>query len=101
MVTKISEVDILKRELTTYLPNTQKAKSQPAKEILFVSFDERVFKIKPEEFSEKMETPVTSKLWLVRGKIDAVFGNLIIEFKVDLDRELDAAKDELEIFPIL
>ncbi len=86
----------LKTELTTYLPNTRKAKSQPAKEILFASFAERVFGIKPEEFAEKMETPVASKLWVVRGRIDAVFGNLIIEFKVDLDRELDDAKDELK-----
>jgi len=96
MSAQIGEVEKLSKELITYIPNAQKAKSQPAKEILFASFAERVLGVRPEEFSEKMETPVASKLWLVKGRVDAVFGNLLIEFKVDLDKELDDAKDELK-----
>ena len=95
MAVKISELETLEKELVAYVPNCRQRRSQPAKEILFAAFAERVFKIKPEEFSEKMETPVTSKLWLVKGRIDAVFGNVIIEFKLDLEKEIDDAKDEL------
>jgi hypothetical protein len=42
-----------------------------------------------------MEVPITSKVMFVRGRIDTVFGDLIIEFKVSLDRELEDARVEL------
>lgn len=42
-----------------------------------------------------MEVPVASKAMLVRGCIDTVFGDLIIEFKVSLERELEDAHIEL------
>jgi len=91
---KISEFERLKEELPKYLVRAQNAKSQPAKELIFASFIQKTFGITPEDFSERMEVAVVSKVLLVRGRIDAVFGNLLFEFKVDLDRELDDAKEE-------
>ncbi len=96
MPSKVTEVEKLRKELPLYILNTGRVHSQPAREILFVGFAERVFGVRPEEFAEKMEVPVKSKLWLVKGRIDAVFGNLIIEFKVDLNRELEDARGELK-----
>jgi hypothetical protein len=91
---EISEFEKLKEELPGYLARAKSARSQPTKEFIFASFVQKVFGITPEDFSEKMEVPVVSKVLLVRGRIDAVFGNLLFEFKVDLDRELDNAKEE-------
>jgi len=91
---KISELEKLKKELPDYLAKAKGAKSQPSKELIFASFVQKVFGITPEDFSEKMEVPVVSKILLVRGRVDAVFGNLLFEFKVDLDKELDDAKQE-------
>jgi len=61
--------------------------------MIFTRFLERVFGISPEGI--EMEVPVESKMLLVKGRIDAVFGNIIMEFKVDLRRELDDAREEL------
>ncbi len=68
-------------------------RSQPGKEIIFIRFLEKVFGISPETIT--MEVPVVSNILLVRGRIDAVFGNIIMEFKVSLERELEDAKTEL------
>jgi len=91
---KIREFEKLGQELPEYLVRARNAKSQPSKEFVFGSFIQKTFGITPEDFSEKMEVPVVSKVLLVRGRIDAVFGNLLFEFKIDLDRELDDAKKE-------
>ena len=84
----------LEAELPQYIERIHEARSQPAKEIAFSHFIERAFGIKPEELV--MEVPVSSKLFLVRGRVDAVFGNILMEFKVSLRRELDDAKAELK-----
>jgi SAM-dependent methyltransferase len=63
--------------------------------LLFAEFIRNVFGVSIEEFSRQMERAVVSKALLVRGRIDAVFGSLVFEFKVDLPRELDIARDEL------
>ena len=83
----------LQTELPAYLVDVKNANSQPAKEIIFARFIERVFDIRPETIS--MEVPIASKVLLVRGRVDAVFGKILMEFKLDLKRELDDAKAEL------
>ena len=42
-----------------------------------------------------MEVPIESKVMLVRGRVDAVFGKILMEFKVNLKAELEDAKVEL------
>jgi hypothetical protein len=83
----------LRAELPAYIQEMRRTKSQPGKEIIFTRFVEHVFGIKPETMT--LEVPVTSKVMIVRGRVDAVFGNILIEFKVNLNAELDDAKREL------
>jgi hypothetical protein len=83
----------LKLELPGYLAEMRRRGSQPGKEIIFTKFIERVFGISPEEI--EMEVPIESKVMLVRGRVDAVFGKILMEFKVNLKAELDDAKVEL------
>ena len=86
-------LDVLKEELPQYLSEMRRIRSQPGKEIIFTRFMERVFGISPETLS--MEVPIESKILLVRGRVDAVFGNILMEFKIDIRKELDNAKEEL------
>ena len=41
------------------------------------------------------EVPVKTEIMQLRGRIDAVFGNIIIEFKKDLKKGLGVATEEL------
>lgn len=86
-------IDELGELLPKFVKNARDARSQPAKQILFTKFLDDIFDIQPEDLD--MEVPVTSKVMLVRGRIDTVFGDLIIEFKVSLERELEDAHTEL------
>ncbi|MDE2588764.1 MAG: hypothetical protein KGL95_03765, partial [Patescibacteria group bacterium] len=60
----------------------------------FSSFIQKVFGIQPRELD--FEVSVDSKVLELKGRIDAVFGNMLIEFKRDLSRGLDDAKEELK-----
>jgi len=60
----------------------------------FSSFIQKVFDIESKDLD--FEVPIKSEVMEMRGRIDAVFGNLIIEFKKDLTRSLDEAKEELK-----
>lgn len=86
-------IDELRELLPKFVKNAKEARSQPAKQILFTKLLDDIFGIQPENLN--MEVPVTSKVMLVRGRIDTVFGDLIIEFKVSLERELEDAHTEL------
>lgn len=86
-------LDALKRELPGYLAEMRRRGSQPGKQIIFTRFIENVFGISPEEI--EMEVPIVSKVMLVRGRVDAVFGRILMEFKVSLKAELEDAKVEL------
>jgi hypothetical protein len=93
---EIPEIERLRKELPGFVSAARERNTQPGKELIFAEFMRKVFGVEPEEFSKKMEVQVESKVLLLRGRIDAVFGNLIIEFKVDLDRELKDAERELK-----
>ncbi len=88
-----AEITKLQELLPDFIRNAKDARSQPAKQIRFTSFLKDVFGIQPEDL--EMEVPIASKVMLVRGRIDTVFGDLIIEFKVSLERELEDARIEL------
>jgi hypothetical protein len=62
----------------------------------FTYLIQKVFDVGPDELD--FQTPVKSKVLQVRGRMDAVFNNIILEFKKDLndERALNTAKDELE-----
>lgn len=86
-------IEDLRTELPSYLAEMRARKSHPGKEVIFLRFIEKVFGISPETIT--MEVPTVSNVLLLRGRIDAVFGNIMMEFKVSMDRELEDAKTEL------
>lgn len=90
----------LGKVLTSFVDNAKKAHSHTAKQMQFSKFVRDVFRIEPEQL--EMEVPISSQVptsteaLIVRGRIDTVFGNLILEFKVSVKQELDDAKDKLK-----
>lgn len=85
---------ILKEELPKYVADVKSKKTENAKAFVFAQFLRKVFGIEAEELD--LEVSVEATALNVRGRIDAVFGNLIIEFKKDLKgASLDAAEEEL------
>ena len=89
------EVKSLRKELPSYVAEIKVRKSHSSKMIFFAKFLEKVFGISVEDFSKDLEKYVKSSVLMVSGRIDAVFGNLIVEFKVSLPRELEDAHEEL------
>ncbi len=84
---------ILEKELPNYIHDVKKRNSEFSKSMAFSSFIQKVFGIKVEDLD--FEVSVNSRVLELKGRIDAVFGNIIIEFKRDLKKGLDTAKEEL------
>ncbi len=89
--------------LKEYIENINKAHTEYSKTFLFLKFIRKTFskinidhthKLFPrlEKFLKKKENTVT-----IKGRVDALLGNLIIEFKTELDqKKLDKAHEELK-----
>jgi len=84
---------VLEDELPHYISEVKTKHSENAKAIAFSSFIQKVFGVESRDLD--FEIPVKTQVMELRGRIDAVFGNLIIEFKKDLLQGLDDAKEEL------
>lgn len=86
-------LDLLEEELPNYIHEVKSKHQENAKAFAFSSFIQKVFDVKSEDLD--FEKSVKSEVMQMRGRIDAVFGNLIIEFKKDLESGLDTAREEL------
>jgi len=86
-------IEVLKKELPLYIDDVKNKHSENSKSMAFSSFIQKVFGIKPSEID--FEVSINSKVMQLKGRIDAVFGNMLIEFKRDLSKGLDEAKEEL------
>lgn len=84
---------VLESELPKYISNVKSKNQENAKAVVFSSFIQKVFGIQAEELD--FEVSVKAAALKLRGRIDAVFGNLIIEFKKDLKSGISVAEDEL------
>lgn len=84
---------MLETKLPTYLLDVKQKHSENAKAFAFISFIQNVFGIKSEELD--FEKSVKSSTMKMRGRIDATFGSVIIEFKKDLNKDITKAKEEL------
>lgn len=89
----VQALAILKEELPRYLSDVKSKRQENAKAFAFSSFIQRAFDIKSEEID--LEVPIKAEALKMRGRVDAVFGNLIIEFKKDLSTGLEDAEKEL------
>jgi len=89
-----SVFDRLKEKLDPYIYEIENVKkSEAAKLNAFSIFIHDVFKIESVELDS--EIPTTSEILQLRGRIDTIFGNIMIEFKKDLKTGIDTAKVEL------
>jgi len=89
-----SVFDKLKEKLDPYIYEIENIKkSEAAKLNTFSIFIHDVFSIESVDLDS--EIPTTSEILQLRGRIDTMFGNVMIEFKKDLRTGLDTAKKEL------
>ena len=90
-MTKILE--LLEKELPKYIHEVKSKRQENAKAFAFSSFMQKVFNVESKDldFVKSVKTEVMQ----LRGRIDAVFGNVILEFKKDLSASLEIAKEEL------
>lgn len=91
-MTKVLE--LLEKELPKYIHEVKSKNQENAKAFAFSSFIQRVFGVESEDLD--FEKSVKTEVKQMRGRIDAVFGNIIIEFKKDLTKGLEVAKEELQ-----
>ena len=91
-MTKILE--LLEEELPKYIHEVKSKQQENAKAFAFSSFMMKVFNVESKDLD--FEKSVKTEVMQLRGRIDAVFGNLIIEFKKDLTSGLEVAKEELK-----
>lgn len=90
-MTKVLE--ILEKELPDYIHDVKSKHQENAKAFAFSSFMQRVFGVESKDLD--FEKSIKTEVMQMRGRIDAVFGNIIIEFKKDLSLGLETAKEEL------
>jgi len=90
------------KQLEQYLDDVERANSEASKAYLFYEFSRNVFRQINVEYLEKLfpvlekHLATKSSTLVVRGRVDAFLGNLIIEFKKNLDKKkLDEAESEL------
>jgi len=71
-------ISIIKTQLPRYLAEVKEKHSENAKAIAFTSFLKPIFGIESQDLD--FEVPVKTSVFQMRGRIDCVFGDLIIEF---------------------
>lgn len=84
---------VLIEELPNYILDVKSKHSENAKAFSFSSFIQKVYGIPTEDLD--LEVPVKSTVRKLKGRVDAIFGNLIIEFKKDLESEIEDAEYKL------
>ena len=89
----MKEIDFLEEELPKYIHEVKSKNQENAKAFAFSSFMQRCFGIESQELD--FEKSIKTKVMQMRGRMDAVFGNIIFEFKKDLLSAEETAKEEL------
>lgn len=92
----VKALTILEEILPEYIDEVKNKHQENAKAMAFSSFIQKVFDVESKDLD--FEVPVKSEAYHLRGRIDAVFGNLIIEFKKDLESSVEKAKQELQLY---
>lgn len=87
----------LEKEFKDYLESIRISNTHQARMITFTEFLKKVFGVSSYEVLPNIEKYIEANTSMVKlkGRMDLHFGSTIIEFKMDLSRELDAAKEEL------
>jgi type I restriction-modification system DNA methylase subunit len=82
--------------LDKYIKSAGRASTHPAKLTVISELLREIFNVKLEDLLPGIEKKIGSKILGVRGSIDLLYSNVIFEIKVDLERELDDAKEKLK-----
>ena len=96
-------LDAFRNRLPNYLAEVHQANSEPAKAHAFLRFVRNTFEEIAADLPGRLvpdlehRVKVRAGTVLVRGRIDALLGNLVIEFKMDLnDLRLEEARSQLQ-----
>ena len=84
-------------KIKDYLHSTKAANTHTGKLIAFSELLKSVFGVTSYEVVPNVEQYIKSGgLMILKGRMDLRLGQTIMEFKIDLAKELDAAKEEIE-----
>lgn len=91
------------KRLRNYIVEVKQAKSEPDKAFLFLELCRRIFEDidigKPHVLYPKLERNIKSeKTILIRGRPDAILGNVIVEFEIDLNlqKKISESQEQLK-----
>ncbi len=87
--------NIIEKKVSEFVANGKASHTHPAKLLVFSKMLDEVFGVRIEDIIPGIEKKLGSKLLGVRGSVDLVFSGVIIELKIDLEKEWSAARDEL------
>jgi len=89
-------VSSLKNVIERLINEARQASSHTAKFTVLTKLLRELFGIELVDLIPGIEKKVGSKIYGFRGKTDLLFGSVIFEVKVNLERELEDAKKELK-----
>ena len=81
--------------VTEFVSNGRASNSHPAKLLVFSKMLDEIFGVNVEDIIPGIEKKLGSKILGVRGSVDLLFSGIIIELKVDLEKEWNIARNEL------
>jgi len=82
--------------LDSYISRAKRANTHVAKQLVLADFLRDVFGVQLEDLIPGIEKKIGSRILGVKGRIDLLYSDVVFEVKVDLERELDDAKEELK-----
>ena len=82
--------------LNKYVDLARQANTHPARLSILSRLLEEVFNVKLEDLLPGIERKIGSRVLGVRGSVDLLYSNVVFEIKVDLERELNDAREELK-----
>jgi len=86
----------VERVFETYISRVKMANTHQARLIVVSDLLRELFGVELEDLLPGIETRLGSKVWGLRGRADLIFSNVVFEVKLDLDRELEDAKNQLK-----
>jgi methylase of polypeptide subunit release factors len=78
------------------IDEAKSAYKHEAKEVVLSKFLEKEFNVELQELLKGIEKKVGSKILGVKGRIDLLYSSVIFEIKINIEEELETAKDELK-----
>jgi len=92
----VGVLDEVAKIVRDHVGRARQANTHPAKLLVLSKLLNELFQVKLEELIPGIEAKLGSKVLGLRGRADLLFSNVVFEVKVDLDRELDDAKEKLK-----